>query len=207
MIAAAHKEVAFIALLAGLGQPGDELLEEQGYLIGKSQGLSEDVLRRNRMAASTVYGIVKTHYGDTPKIREEITAYLKETLAENTDLIPTGLTIDDVIKQQLDTVTTDWFQYLINTDPRPTLEQVNCPVLAINGSLDLQVPPKQNLENIAVALKKGNNNNVTIVEIPNLNHLFQTAETGSPSDYATIEETFSPEALKVIGNWIGKITQ
>jgi len=207
MVAAQNKEVAFIALLAGVGQPGDELLTEQGYLIGKAQGLSEDVLRRNRVGAENIYRIVKTYYGDTPKIKTEITNYVKGALAENPDLVPEGMTIDEVIKQQINTVTTDWFQYLINTDPRPTLEKVSCPVLAINGSLDLQVPPKQNLQNIEAALKKGKNNSVTIVEIPNLNHLFQTTETGDPSEYATIEETFSPKALKIIGNWISKTTQ
>ncbi len=207
MVAAQNKEVAFIALLAGVGQPGDELLTEQGYLIGKAQGLSEDVLRRNRVGAENIYGIVKTYYGDTPKIKEEITNYLKEALAENPDLVPDGMTIDEAITQQINTVTTDWFQYLIKTDPRPTLQKVSCPVLAINGSLDLQVPPKQNLGNIEAALKKGKNNSVTIVEIPNLNHLFQTTETGNPSEYATIEETFSPKALKIIANWISKTTQ
>ena len=92
----------------------------------------------------------------------------------------------------------------IKYDPAPTLEKVKCPVLAINGEKDLQVPSTINLTAIKKALEKGGNKNVTTIEIPNLNHLFQECETGSPSEYATIEQTFSPVALDKITNWILK---
>ncbi len=79
---------------------------------------------------------------------------------------------------------------------------MKCPVLAINGEKDLQVPPKENLSAIEEALKVGGNQNYTIKELPNLNHLFQTAQTGLPAEYAKIEETISQEALKIISDWI-----
>lgn len=202
MIAARNKKVGFLALLAGVGQPGDELLVEQGYLIGKAQGLPEDELLENKTAQKTIFGLIKKHYGNTPLIKEKVGAYLTEVLTNNPDAVPEGSNIDDIVQQQMGTITGDWFQYLIVTDPAPALEKVSCPVLAINGSLDLQVPPKANLEGIETAIKKGGNNDVTIIEIPNLNHLFQTTETGSPSEYATLEETFSPIALQAIGDWI-----
>ena len=207
IVAAGNKEVAFIALLAGVGQPGSDLLVEQGYLIGKAQGMDEEQLQNNRIASAHVFDLIKTHYGDAPKIKSEVTTYLKTVLAENPEAIPAGSSVDEVIEQQVGTITTDWFQYLIVTDPRPTLEKVQCPVLAINGSLDLQVPAKQNLDGISEALKKGGNKAVRIVEIPNLNHLFQTTETGNPTEYGIIEETFSPKALRVIGDWIVEITK
>ena len=80
--------------------------------------------------------------------------------------------------------------------------KVKCPVLAINGEKDLQIPPKENLSAIEEALKSGGNQDYTIKELPNLNHLFQTAQTGLPTEYAKIEETISPNALKLIGDWI-----
>ena len=79
-------------------------------------------------------------------------------------------------------------------------------MLAVNGEKDLQVPPEENLSSIEAALRQGGNEDVAIVELEGLNHLFQTAETGAPSEYATIEETFSPKALAIIGNWILKQT-
>lgn len=202
MVAANNKEVSFIALLAGVGQPGDELLMDQGYLIGKAQGFDEEMLRKNRIAQEMMFGIVKEYYGDTPKIKEELTTYLTNALDQNPEMIPEGGTKEDLMKREINTLVSDWFQYLLITDPRPTLEKVTCPVLAINGSLDLQVPSKKNLENIEKSVKKGGNTDVTTVEFPNLNHLFQTTTTGSPSEYAQLEETFSPDALKVLSDWI-----
>jgi fermentation-respiration switch protein FrsA (DUF1100 family) len=79
---------------------------------------------------------------------------------------------------------------------------VKCPVLAVNGELDLQVVSEENLEGIRESLKKANNNNVTIHEFKGLNHLFQQTETGAPSEYRTIEETFNEEAMAFISDWI-----
>jgi hypothetical protein len=95
-----------------------------------------------------------------------------------------------------------WFKYFLIYDPRPTLSKVNCPVLAINGEKDLQVPPKENLKAIEEALIAGGNRNFIIKELPGLNHLFQSAATGSPDEYARIEETISPVALELISDWI-----
>jgi fermentation-respiration switch protein FrsA (DUF1100 family) len=75
-------------------------------------------------------------------------------------------------------------------------------VLAINGEKDLQVPPGQNLPVIAAALAAGGNTDFAVRELPGLNHLFQTSETGAPSEYGLIEETFSPTALEIVGDWI-----
>ena len=95
-----------------------------------------------------------------------------------------------------------WFRFFLTFDPRPTLAKVRCPVLALNGEKDLQVPPKENLAEIAKALKKGGNTRVTTKELPGLNHLFQTCKTGVGAEYAQIEETIAPAALKVIGDWV-----
>ena len=81
-------------------------------------------------------------------------------------------------------------------------QRCSCPVLALNGEKDLQVPPKENLEEIAKAIKKGGNARVTTKQLPGLNHLFQTCKTGSVAEYAQIEETIAPAALKVIGDWV-----
>ncbi len=84
------------------------------------------------------------------------------------------------------------------------LRKVKVPVLALNGEKDLQVPLKENLPAIANALKEGGNRQVQTREMAGLNHLFQTARTGSPAEYAQIEETFAPAALQQIGDWISQ---
>ena len=99
-------------------------------------------------------------------------------------------------------ISSPWFRYFLTYDPRPTLRRVRVPVLALNGSLDLQVPPKENLAAIAAALREGGNRDVRTVELPGLNPLFQTTTTGAPTEYAQIEETMSPAALNAISTWI-----
>src|SRR3712207_976436 len=98
---------------------------------------------------------------------------------------------------------TPWFRFFTAYDPRATLGQVRVPVLAVTGERDLQVvPAKEHLAAIGDALKAGGNKDYTVKELPRLNHLFQTSETGSPAEYGKIEETTSPAALELIGDWI-----
>lgn len=82
------------------------------------------------------------------------------------------------------------------------MEKVKCPVLAVGGSKDLQVPARTNLDAIEKALHKGGNKRVTIREFTGLNHLFQLADTGLPDEYGRIEETFSTEVLEFVGKWM-----
>ena len=114
------------------------------------------------------------------------------------------MTKEQFIAAQVEMISSPWYQFIWNYDPVPTLGKVTCPVLALNGEKDLQVTPKQNLTAIGNALKKGGNTNVTIKELPDLNHFFQECETGLPTEYATNEQTFSPTALAEISNWILK---
>jgi pimeloyl-ACP methyl ester carboxylesterase len=97
-----------------------------------------------------------------------------------------------------------WFRFYLHFDPGSVLQRIKCPVLAINGDKDVQVTSKENLQAIKRALEAGENTNYTVKELPNLNHLLQTAETGNISEYAKIEETMSPTALQIISDWITK---
>ena len=111
------------------------------------------------------------------------------------------------VEGQMKTLLGTWFRYFLSYDPYSVLGKVQCPVLAINGEKDLQVPPKENLSAIEQALKESGNENYKIVEMPGLNHLFQKSETGSPNQYGNIEETFSENAMKIIADWILEVTE
>ena len=75
-------------------------------------------------------------------------------------------------------------------------------MLAVGGSKDQQVPAATNLAALTQGLQAGHNRDVTTRVLPGLNHLFQTAPTGAPSEYGTLEETFAPAALQVVGDWL-----
>ncbi len=123
---------------------------------------------------------------------------LKVIKAEGGDVIRSGAQAEQAANQ----LSSGWMRNLLDYDPRPTLAKVKCPILALNGSKDRQVAPEQNLP--AIRQATAGNPDVTIVELPGLNHLFQTAATGAVGEYADIEETIAPEALETMSSWIRK---
>ena len=90
------------------------------------------------------------------------------------------------------------------SSPRPVLRSLRVPVLALGGTLDLQVPARENLAAIDSALSAAKNPDYATVTLPNLNHLFQTARTGLPNEYPALQETFAPAALDAMTDWIVK---
>lgn len=202
MVANKSKDVAFIVLLAGTGLPGDQILLSQQRLIGKASGVRDELLQENELINKKAFDVVKKS-NSLEQLEDDLTNLLNKFLVDNpiTD-IPQGMSSDDFVKLQITQVVNPWMQYFIKYDPSLALEKVKCPVLALGGEKDLQVPSKENLEAIKNALTKGENKNVTIKELANLNHLFQESNTGSPNEYATIEQTFSPIALNEILRWI-----
>ncbi|MGI9626461.1 MAG: alpha/beta hydrolase family protein, partial [Longimicrobiales bacterium] len=112
--------------------------------------------------------------------------------------------LDQVVAAQAAAVTSPWFRYFLTYEPGDALERVQVPVLAINGEKDLQVPHEQNLSAIGAALERGGNQDFELHALPDLNHLFQHAESGSPSEYGAIEETWAPSAMELMSDWIWK---
>lgn len=207
IVATESKDVSFIVLMAGTAIPGSELLLHQQNLIGRASGMKEEDLKITAELNSTIYKMVD-ETTNTDSLKAKITRYLIAKSKELPDLkIPKGKTVNDFIEMELAQLITPWMLNFIRYNPAPTLEKVKCPVLAINGSKDLQVPANVNLPAIENALKKGGNKKGTIKELPGLNHLFQECNTGLPKEYAEIEQTISPVALETMANWIKAITK
>ena len=202
MVASKSKEVAFIILLAGTGIQGDSLLLLQKKLIEEASGINKEDIQKGQSSNRKVFDIVNKSTS-LEQLNSDLTIYFKQILKDNPNTQkPAEMSDDDFVKLQVKQIASPWMQYFIKYNPAAALEKVKCPVLAINGEKDLQVPPKENLEAIKKALTKGGNKRVATKELPNLNHLFQECNTGSPDEYATIEQTFSPNALTEILKWL-----
>jgi pimeloyl-ACP methyl ester carboxylesterase len=201
--AARSKDIAFIVLMAGTGLPGAEILEAQARLILKANGASETELKGNGELQKRLIDII-VREKDEKAARVKLAAAVKDVLAAmpESEKKALGDAAGELSEAALSQFNNAWFRYFLTYDPRPTLRAVRCPVLAINGAKDLQVPSKENLAEIDKALKAGGNRDVRMVELAGLNHLFQPCKTGSPSEYASIETTIAPEALRTIGDWI-----
>lgn len=199
IVAAGSSDVAFIVLLAGTGIPGDELLLMQSEAISSAQGVSGPILERSLEINAGVFKIIK-ETTDQAELEAKLKAYV---IAEIPAAFrPANMTEEEFVKSQTNAVLTPWMQYFIRYNPALILPEVKCPVLAVNGDKDLQVPSKANLEAIKAGLTKGGNKQVKTIEFPGLNHLFQKTETGLPSEYGQLEETFSVEVLEQVTSWL-----
>jgi len=204
IVASKSKEIGFIILLGGVGLPGDKLMMIHEELIERAFGVPETEIQKSKIFTAAISKLLsKTK--DPQAFKADLNQYVKGNF-ENipTYIKPPEMTKEEYIVAQIERFSSPWWQFILRYDPAPTLQKVTCPVLALNGEKDLQVPPQENLTAIGNALKKGGNTNVTIKELPNLNHFFQECTTGSPAEYAAIEQTFSPTALTEISNWILK---
>jgi len=199
MVAVQSPDVAFIVMMAGTGLTGEEILYLQSALILKVNGASDELIAKSRALQESIYTVLKVEKDDAVaaeelhKIIENAKLQLSE---EEREKILFGTFTEAPIKL------IPWYRYFLTNDPKTALMKVKCPVLAINGEKDLQALPKESLQSIEEALIAGGNKDYTLKELPNLNHLFQTAKTGAISEYGQIEETIAPEALDLMGKWI-----
>lgn len=195
-IASTSAEIDFLVLLAGPGIDGDQLLLSQKAAMEKLMGLTDFQIAQGQAIMKEAYAIVTKTNLEQKELADSIHAFY---LKKYGNLIP-----EDQRNQLVEQITNLEVLGLIRSKPSEYLEKVSCPVLALNGSKDFQVPAKANLAAIKKSLAKNGNKHVKVTELKNLNHLFQECTTGALTEYAEIEQTFSPAALKIIANWILK---
>lgn len=204
--AKAPDSVAFFVMLAGTGIRGDKLLLEQNRALLTALEIPPAVRdHRLALAERLMSAVMETPKNEAFFVKgREI---YKDELSKLAPLVRVAVepTPEDV-QDHLDQLSKPWMRYFLSFDPAPTLARIKCPVLAINGEKDLQVPAASNLPAIETAIKSGGNDRVTTRALPNLNHLFQTANTGLVSEYSKIDETLAPSALDAVGEWLTKTT-
>lgn len=206
IVAVESRDVAFIVLMAGPGITGEEILYLQSELISRAEGVDNETIARNNALMKSIYSAIKEEQNDEIAA-EKLRKLMMDEMANMSEEEKQSAGYSEAdLDAQIQSLLSPWMRNFLTYDPRPTLIKVKCPVLAINGEKDLQVPPEENLQAIEEALEAGGNQDYTVKELPGLNHLFQTSQTGSPSEYARIEETISPTALELIGDWISERT-
>ncbi len=205
IVANASADIRFMVLLAAPGLRGDKLLLLQQRAIGKAMGTSDEQLRKSENINENIFEIVVQSNGiDT--LQASLVSYIKNTLNSMPEIERPAGNLEDYARLQAKQLTSPWMIHFLKYDPVAALERVRCPVLALYGEKDLQVPPSPNLATLKAALERGGNKDVTTKVLPGLNHLFQESESGLPSEYNAISQTFSPVALKEIKDWMVKQT-
>jgi uncharacterized protein len=193
-IAASSHDIPWVVLLAAPATKGEDTLLNQSDLIARAGGLSDAQVLTSLNFDKEAYDLLQKEQ-DSAVVIEKLKALVKESGLDTT--MP-----PDALQAQLHMMTSPWFRYFLAYDPLPDLKKTKCPVLALYGEKDLQVPPKINLPMVQKAFADAANSQTDVRQLPDLNHLFQHAYTGSPTEYAAIDETFSPQALQIIGEWV-----
>jgi len=193
-VATADKSVAFVIMIAGPCIRGDKLFVLQSAMTAKAYGAPDDYIAKRKIFDQELYSAILSAPSESSALdRAKV-------------LVVQGVTDKIVDANEAETLpkddTTPWERYFLAYDPAPTLARLIVPVLVLNGSLDVQVPAKENLAAAREALR--NNLNATVIELPGMNHLLQDAKTGAPNEYNDIEETISPAAIKNIIDWLSR---
>jgi pimeloyl-ACP methyl ester carboxylesterase len=196
-VATSDKDVAFVVMIAGPCIRGDKLFVLQSAMTAKAYGAPDDYIAKRKVFDAELYNAIISAPSESAALdraKAMITRGVANKIIDANEA--ESLAKDD---------TTPWERYFLAYDPAPILARITVPVLVLNGSLDVQVPAKENLASARQALR--NNPKATVVELPGMNHLLQDSKTGAPNEYNDIEETMSPIALKTITDWLNKMVQ
>jgi pimeloyl-ACP methyl ester carboxylesterase len=200
LVASEHPDkIDFLVLLAGTGVKGSEVVVHQLGLILAAAEAEPELIEAQQQAARTQHAALLGAAPEDAKaaveqvIRaalDELPSYEREALGD----------MEAAIALQVEALASPWMRHFLAYDPIPTLKRVKVPVLILAGDKDLQVDPEQNLPPMKTALAK--NKRVEMVRFPGLNHLFQPATTGAPSEYGLIEQTIAVEVLDRMTTWL-----
>jgi len=202
LAASQSSDVAFVVMLAGTGVPGPEVLVLQSERMARADGTPEEKIHKESASIRRMIDVVRTENDPAARERKLREAAREDAATLTADELKAAGGTDALVGNAVKTFNSPWFRYFLAYDPRPALRKVKVPVLALNGELDLQVIPDQNLPEIEKAFKEGGNKDFTLKRLPGLNHLFQPAKTGSPTEYAKIETTMDPLVLDTVTQWI-----
>lgn len=198
-----HRTINFIVLLASPGVPGEEVLLLQQRRASEAEGVDEARIEFSVRLHSRILPLFTSDLAN-----DALSEELQRTLDEVSDRA------DDSERDHIKSLTdyihqlgSPWFRYFLRYDPRPDLGRIapDLPILAMSGTVDTSVDWEQNLPEIWKALVRGGNHRVTLRTLPGLNHFFQHSKTGAISEYGRLEQTFAPEALQAITDWLHSI--
>jgi uncharacterized protein len=202
IVASRNKKVKFIILLAGPGVNGKEILKAQTIKFMQGAGDKPGKITAALKMNADIVRILK-HEPDSAKALRLLKEAAGHDLKSDTSIVASER--DAFFRQViagLPMMNTPWIRTFLVLDPGAYLRKVKCAVLSLNGSKDMQVICDVNQQAIGNALTEGGNKNFKLQKLEGLNHLFQHCKTGLPTEYGSLGETFAPEALSAVKDWI-----
>ncbi|MBM3185653.1 MAG: alpha/beta hydrolase [Bacteroidetes bacterium] len=202
IVAAKNPKLDFLIQLASVGTNGRDVLVEQQYLIPKSSGKSESYAKANSMVYDSVTSILIIN--DNKSFPTEVNNFLKRNFDQFPEDYKKEGTMEEFAASLTNFLNNEWGRQFMQFNTGDYLSKIHCPILVINGSEDIQVPPTKNQEGFrnGFSIQSNSLNKSKIILVPGLNHLMQSCKSCTIMEYGEIEETFSPIVLKSIADWI-----
>jgi len=206
MVASRNNAVKFICLLASPGIPLQQVMLQQAKDRLRLEGTSAKDIKIALAADQKAFQIIQDNARlSSAELKVKLDTIILKGVRNFPPSLLHGMSVDDFVKFSSARLSSPWARYFISFNPADYLTKVKCPVLALNGTLDMQVECTANLAGIKDALQKAENNNHQEIALPGLNHLFQSAKTGATSEYSQITETVNPQALEKVLTWINQL--
>ena len=201
MVAARNKEVAFVVSLAGMADNLKNTLLYQNQFVLDSNATAAQ--RKNSQKLNQgIYEIMENE----PTIQAASTKFMKYIQQYTDKMTPEQIEASHLTKKEQlimsQQLFNPWMFKLFKINPSYYFSKITCPLYALNGEKDTQVYYKTNLAIIQKYTKK--NPQAQCEAIPNVNHLFQTCETGLFTEYGEISQTFNPIVLQQISYWLNQ---
>lgn len=207
MLSAECPDIAFAVLMAPAVASDMTSWLDQTALQLRADGASQEFIDRDRQVRTSIYQLI-TQEPDTAKAEKEVQNILSEYLTSlpesqkiEAETLPFAFTpkkVDMLVK----VFNSPWYRFFWSYNAADALRHITIPVLCVNGERDWIASPKTVFSRLQDGLTAAGNKDYTLVELPGLNHSFQTCKTGSIAEYGTIKETIAPIALKTIGDWV-----
>lgn len=208
MVSSRNKDVAFVVMLAAPGVDIPDLMVSQNELILNSGGLSKETIQAYLPLYRSIIQTIKEApskseaVDQTTRLVKDWVAKTDSDIVKNTTNISSESDIKVFVNSFVETLSSKWWKYFLSYRPAPFLEKISVPVLAINGSNDIQVLAALNLTGIKEALTAGNNKYFTIKSFKGLNHMFQKCKACNLAEYGELDTTIEPEVLSFINTWL-----
>ena len=205
MVASSRQEdIGFIVLLAGVTIRGDKVMKLQKELSLRAMGSSEKYIEQEIRFDNKLMQVITTT--SLEELSEALTTFTKNYLENNPEFSKTrGMTAEKYLDIITSSYTNPWIYNMLNYNPEEALKKTRCPILALNGENDTQVPYKENLNALQKLKATYPEKNITTKSYPKLNHIFQESEKGPGFEYGRIEQTIAPHVLVEISTWINSL--
>lgn len=188
---------AFVILMASPAVPGDSLLLAQSRAIMQAMGKSPKAVRAAASANRKLYKAVQQQNPNWKQVESQLHAALEKATPDSL-----RASLPQQVNAQMQALKSAWFRFFLGYDPAPDLAALSCPVLALFGQKDTQVPPEQNMEALRNIIDRHDKTNYQIRSVDQANHLFQKAETGAPTEYMKLDKAFAEDFEQAIAQWL-----